>query len=427
MMEYCAFYDGETRRGSDGNRRLRSFGNQGVGRFPGLCSFQRRPQPGRPPAAAIGAARAARGRHQPAVLGDHSLPEYDSFAAAAAVSRQPGDGTPHQEPGSLECAGHGGARQQNSGRHRRTYFDFRLRRHAVRSRLQSFLSRANRKRRPRCRLFPGTRRSRNLFPRLSRRPHSEREAAKLPSRTEARRRPEFLSPPVAHARLLGVSDRFDGTGSDSGDLSRALHQVSGESRTQAVDRRQGLGVSGRRRNGRTGIAGLDHAGLARKARQPDLRGELQPAAARRPGARQRKNHSGTGSDFPRRGMERHQMHLGLRLGQPDSERPRRPAGPALGRNQRRAISEIFCRERSVLPAEPIRQRSPPAEDGRTSFRRATGAHAAGRARSHQSSRRVPRRGRPHRSSRPSFSPRPSRATDWAKRAKARTSRTSRKN
>src|SRR5271165_2147043 len=111
MMEHCAFYDGETRRGSDGNRRFRGSGNQGVGRFPGLCSFQRWPQPGRAPAAAVGVARAARGRHQPAVLGDYTVSEYDSVAAAAAVSRQPGDGTPHQEPGSLECAGHGGARQ----------------------------------------------------------------------------------------------------------------------------------------------------------------------------------------------------------------------------------------------------------------------------------------------------------------------------
>ena len=55
--------------------------------------------------------------------------------------------------------------------------------------------------------------------------------------------------PVAHARVLGVPDGFHGTGSDPGDLSRALHQISGESRAEAVHRRQGLGVSGRRRDG----------------------------------------------------------------------------------------------------------------------------------------------------------------------------------
>ena len=80
------------------------------------------------------------------------------------------------------------------------------------------------------------------------------------------------------------------------------------------------------------------------------------------------------------------VHLGLRLGQPHPERPRRPAGQAPGRSQRRAIPEIFCRERSLLPAKPFRHRSPPAEDGRASFRRSTGAHAPGRTRSHQSPR-----------------------------------------
>ena len=61
-----------------------------------------------------------------------------------------------------------------------------------------------------------------------------------------------------------------------------------------------------------------------------------------------------------------------------SERSRWPAGPAAGRDQRRTVSEVFRRERSLLPPEPVRQRSPPAEDGRASVRRATGAHAARR-------------------------------------------------
>ena len=66
------------------------------------------------------------------------------------------------------------------------------------------------------------------------------------------------------------------------------------------------------------------------------------------------------------------------------------------RSQRRAVSEIFRRERSVFPAEPVRQRSSPAEDGRASFRRSTGSNAAGRARSDQGSRGVPRGGRSRR-------------------------------
>ena len=111
---------------------------------------------------------------------------------------------------------------------------------------------------------------------------SEREAAEFPPRTKRRRRPVFLSASLADAGFLGVSHGLDGTGPDQGHLSGALHQVPGEPRLETADRRQGVGISGRRRDGRAGIAGRDHAGLAREARQPDLRRQLQPAAARRP-------------------------------------------------------------------------------------------------------------------------------------------------
>ena len=136
------------------------------------------------------------------------------------------------------------------------------------------------------------------------------------------------------------------------------------------DRRQGLGLPRRRRNGRTRVAGLHHPGLARAARQPDLRGELQPAAAGWPGARQRQDHSGTGSHLPRRRMERDQSHLGQRLGQPHPQRSRWPAGQAHGRDHRRPVPEILRRERRLLPAQLLRHRSAFAQDGGASFRRA---------------------------------------------------------
>ena len=60
---------------------------------------------------------------------------------------------------------------------------------------------------------------------------------------------------------------------------------------------------------------------ARAARQPDLRRQLQPAAPRRPGARQRQGHPGARGDLPRRRLERHQGHLGPRVGR--AARPRR--------------------------------------------------------------------------------------------------------
>ena len=61
------------------------------------------------------------------------------------------------------------------------------------------------------------------------------------------------------------------------------------------------------------IAGADARG-AREARQPDLRHQLQPAAARRPGARQRPDHPGARVAVHRRRLERHQGAVGLGLG-----------------------------------------------------------------------------------------------------------------
>ena len=52
----------------------------------------------------------------------------------------------------------------------------------------------------------------------------------------------------------------------------------------------------------------------------DLGRQLQFAAPRRPGARQRQNHPGTGRPFPRRGLECHQSHLGQRIGTNCSQR-----------------------------------------------------------------------------------------------------------
>ncbi len=80
------------------------------------------------------------------------------------------------------------------------------------------------------------------------------------------------------------------------------------------DAAQGLGISGRRRDGRAGVARCDHAWLAREARQPDLRRQLQSAAPGWPGARQRQDHPGTGSGVPRRRLERDQVHLERAIG-----------------------------------------------------------------------------------------------------------------
>ena len=113
---------------------------------------------------------------------------------------------------------------------------------------------------------------------------------------------------------------------------------------------QGLGVPRRRRDRRARSAGRDHAAGARKARQPDLRRQLQPAAARRPGARQRPDHPGAGSRVPRRRLERDQGDLGPRMGSAARQGSRRPAREAHGRDRRRPVSEVRRRIRAPTSA-----------------------------------------------------------------------------
>ncbi len=129
-----------------------------------------------------------------------------------------------------------------------------------------------------------------------------------------RQGPLVLSAPVADAGLLAVPDRVDGPGPADGDLPGAFHALHEGPRHTPAAGPQGVGVHGRRRNGRAGIAGRDFARRPREARQPDIRHQLQSAAARRAGARQRQDHPGTGSRLPRRRLERDQGDLGRLLG-----------------------------------------------------------------------------------------------------------------
>ena len=70
----------------------------------------------------------------------------------------------------------------------------------------------------------------------------------------------------------------------------------------------------RRRDGRAGVARRDRRGRPRGAGQPHLRHQLQPAAPRRPGPRQRQDHPGAGVVLPRRRLERHQGRSGAASG-----------------------------------------------------------------------------------------------------------------
>ena len=149
---------------------------------------------------------------------------------------------------------------------------------------------------------------------------SEDAAEKFPPGAGPRRRAVVVSASLADAPFLGISHGVDGLGADHGHLSGPVQQISARPRHQRHEQLACLVLHRRRRNRRAGIARRHHARLARASRQPDLRHQLQSAAARRPGARQRQNHSGTGRHFPRGGLECAQSDLGRRLGRTAGER-----------------------------------------------------------------------------------------------------------
>ena len=147
----------------------------------------------------------------------------------------------------------------------------------------------------------------------------------------------FVSASVADAGFLAVPDGVDGSRSVDGDLSGALPQVSARAAAWRRPKPQGVGVPRRRRMRRAGIARRDFARRPREARQPDLRHQLQSAAARRPGARQRQDHPGARRRIPRRRLERDQGRLGLRLGQAVRQGQGGHAAEAHGRVRRRPV------------------------------------------------------------------------------------------
>ena len=115
-----------------------------------------------------------------------------------------------------------------------------------------------------------------------------------------------------------------------------------------------LGVPRRRRDRRARVARRAPRRAARGPRQPDLRRQLQPAAARRPGPRQRQDHPGARVGLPRRRLERHQGHLGPRVGRPARPRRRRRARPADERDARRRVPEVLGRRRRLHPRALLR-------------------------------------------------------------------------
>ncbi len=132
---------------------------------------------------------------------------------------------------------------------------------------------------------------------------------------------------------------------------------------------QGLGVLRRRRDGRSGVAGRHRPGRTRKARQPDLRDQLQPAAPGRPGARQRQDHPGARRRIPRLRLERDQADLGQPVGSAAGRRQGRRAAQDHDGMQRRRLPGLQGQRRRLCAQAFLRPRSAHAGNGRPHDRR----------------------------------------------------------
>ena len=203
----------------------------------------------------------------------------------------------------------------------------------------------------------------------------------------------------ADARVLAVPHRLDGPRPADGDLPGAVPQVPACARHRQHREPQGLGVLRRRRDGRARVARRDRPGLAREARQPDLRHQLQPAAPRRPGARQRQDHPGARERVPRLRLERHQADLGQLLGSAPAARQGRHPAPGDDGHRRRRLPGDEGQRRRLRPRALLRPPSEAARDGREDERRGHLAPQPRRPRSAEGLRGLPPRQQRTRASR----------------------------
>ena len=237
-------------------------------------------------------------------------------------------------------------------RHRRPHLDLRLGGHAVRSRLQPLLPRRGAPTTPATTfIFRATPRP-AFTPGLPRRPADRREPRELPpGDCAAGGGLSSLSASLADARLLAVPHGVDGLGPDHGHLPGPLQSLPARPRHQRhraardvwcflgdgeSDEPETLGaITLASREKLDNLIFVINCNLQRL--DGPVRGNgkiIQELEAR----------------LPRRRLERHQGHLGRRLGSAAGRRQRRPARQAHGRSRRRRVSEIHRRSRALTSA-----------------------------------------------------------------------------
>ena len=232
----------------------------------------------------------------------------------------------------------------------------------------------------------------HLRPRL---PRGSPERSRSSTTSGARSCPARASRSYPHPRLMPDFWEFPtvsmGLVAAGRHLPGALQPLPPPPRHQGHLAQPRLGLPRRRRDGRAGVAGLALHRRARGAGQPGLRRQLQPAASRRPGARQRQDHPGAGGRLPRRRLERHQGHLGPRVGRacwratPTACSSQRMADVA-----RRRVAEVLRGARLLHARALLRRRPAPGGPGRRQDGRRDQGPPSRRARLPQALRRLPR-------------------------------------
>ena len=246
--------------------------------------------------------------------GADRLHQHDPARAGAVVPGRRAHRAPHPRVHPLERGGDGRPREPPLRRPRRSPLDVRVGGRALRGRLQPLLPRQGRRRLRRPGLLPGPRRAGHLRARVPRRAPDRGAARPLPARGR-RRRAAVVPAPAPHADVLGVPDGVDGPRPAERGVPGPLQPLPAATARSPTRRRRKVWcfVGDGEMDEPESIAGAVARGT-RAARQPDLRRQLQPAAPRRSGARQRQDHPGARGDLPRRGLERRSRSSGAARG-----------------------------------------------------------------------------------------------------------------
>ena len=217
----------------------------------------------------------------------------------------------------LERDGDGGAREPQAGRARRPHRQLRFVGDAVRRRLQSFLARAERRPSGRPDFPSGPFQPGHLCALVPRRPHRAEDQLDL-FRMEVAgkgRGAVVVSASVADAGLLAGADGVDGPRARSRRSTRRTFWKYLENRglMPKTDRKVWCFLGDGETDEPESLGAISLAGREELDNLIFV-DQLQPAAPRRPGARQRQDHPGTRRRVPRRRLERDQGGLGQLLG-----------------------------------------------------------------------------------------------------------------